>query len=412
MDAQRGVADVVSVRDKHQSTSVQLGLQTVLCRGHGRSLKTLITIGLGLILLTQLLQQKHGFAHAKVLRQRAQGSPRHYLPGWIDRADQDVADYDTCRKKLRHPNWSPLTDEWDCERLYFPLRPMIHTVREVKAQLLFELIAPNRYIDSENNTANITLTGGPEDENFARSFIEEELLIHDNMDDLILVLKDMRKRRSWDTQSEIYPWIRDIRDLWGSCCKNICDSMWYKCDRPLTDYPRQQWSYLEYQRLKYTGIYNETGMALVTRRSQRVANNLDELVTAFRAQPPVWSTLPATMKICPSPDLAHLRDRRILALLGQVCHKYEVADQHRSCSGHDVDKIDHQGSTPDCFYHGAAGPVIFRQLVAPQGVEVSPYFRAWVMADPQGDVMGTLSYWERTSGRPVETDPVLLLTAS
>ena len=79
------------------------------------------------------------------------------------------------------------------------------------------------------------------------------------------------------------------------------------------------------------GVYSSSDLAIVSRLARVVARELDNLVTAFRAQPPVWKTLPAaTSSICPSPETWPMKERRAVSLLTHTCHVHDEI-QARFC---------------------------------------------------------------------------------
>lgn len=191
----------------------------------------------------------------------------------------------------------------------------------------------------------------------------------------------------------MYSWVTDIRDLWGHCCRRFCDDEWNRCrseelapvvpwpnirfgrvmsvDRssalpqrrkPLHDIPRQRWSYITYQRLKYEGVYKKSDFTIVSRLARVVARELDDLVTAFRAQPPVWKTLPVTTSSsCPSPETRPIKERRATSLLTQTCHVHDEI-QARFCEGEGSTESWSTALSDDYLCHGAGGPVVFRPL--------------------------------------------------
>ncbi|KXJ91917.1 hypothetical protein Micbo1qcDRAFT_161961, partial [Microdochium bolleyi] len=340
-----------------------------------------------------------------------------YLGYVVQEAEQDLADYADCRQNLRHPDTSPLADHWECERLYFPDRKVIHELKEVRAILEIQLEPFRASADTD-----ATRKHGKGDMIVERSGIIEELAIYDNMDSLVSVSSRLRKQRSWTTDAEIFPLIADIRDLWSRCCHkergetrhgdHMADHTKPAAETRTSIRPRmkaeQMYSYLDFQQLKYVDVYNATGMELITQRGERVARDLDDLVTAFRAQAPVWPTLPAAMDFCPSPDLPLLKARRIANMFSQSSpldaetQMYVIDESYGDVASGD------QHDDQDGLWRSGSRPVIFRHVAKPLAREPYPCL-TYLYIDPHFDLFGQWARHDYVVGRATETTPAVPL---
>lgn len=80
------------------------------------------------VLFSQVLVFDLIMANAKPFRPTSwRKPPRTYmsglsvnLEGIVTNMNNRLDIYDACRKELRFPDWTPLKNEWDCERLFLP----------------------------------------------------------------------------------------------------------------------------------------------------------------------------------------------------------------------------------------------------------------------------------------------------